>query len=56
MLSELHSLNLKSSSEQNNKNFVLHLIVARQLSSGWQPNYSTKKGRVDEHSMYSLSL
>jgi len=27
-----------------NTEFVLHLIVAPQLSSGWQHNYSTKQG------------
>ncbi len=40
--SEPHSLNLKLCSKQYNKNFVLHLIVAPQLSSGRQHNYSTK--------------
>ncbi len=45
MLSELHNLNLKLCSKQYNKNFVLHLIVAPQISSGWQHNYSTKQGR-----------
>jgi len=58
MLSELHSLNLKLCSKQYNKKFVLHLIVAPQLRSGWQHNYSTKQGRqagqANEHSMYSL--
>ncbi len=36
--------------------FVLHLIVAPQLSRGWQHNYSMKvrqAGRTDEQSMYS---
>jgi len=41
MLSELHSLNLKLCSKQYNKKFVLHPIVAPQLNSGWQHNYST---------------
>jgi len=57
VLSELHSLNLKLCSKQYNKKFVLHLIVAPQLSSGWQHNYSTKTrlaGRANEQSMYSL--
>ncbi len=57
MLSELHSLNLKLCSKQYNKKFVLHLIVAPQLSSGRQHNCSTKTrqaGRVNEQSMYSL--
>jgi hypothetical protein len=36
MLSGLHSLNLKLCSKQYNKKNVLHLIVASQLSSGWQ--------------------
>ncbi len=57
MLSELRSLNLKLCSEQQNKNFVLHLIVTPQQSSGWQHNYSTKTrqaGCTDEQSMYSL--
>ncbi len=56
MNSELHSLNLKLCSKQYNKNFVLYLIVAPQLSSGWQPSYLTKKrqaGRANEQSMYS---
>jgi len=56
MLSELHSLNLKSCSKQYNKK-NLHLIVAPQLSSGWQHNYSTKTrkaGWANEQSMYSL--
>jgi len=34
MLSELHSLNLNLSSKQYTKNFVLHIIVAPQLSIG----------------------
>jgi hypothetical protein len=38
----LHSLNLKLCSKQLNKNFVLYLMLAPQLSSGWQHNYSTK--------------
>ncbi len=44
-------------SKQYNKNFVLHLIVALQLRSGWWHNYSTKTrqaGRANEQSMYSL--
>jgi hypothetical protein len=35
----------------------LHLIVAPQLISGWQHNYSTKTrqvGQANEQSMYSL--
>jgi len=39
------------------KTFVLHLIVAPQLSSGWWHNYSTKTrqtGRANEQSIYSL--
>ena len=35
----------------------MHLIVAPQLSSGWQHNYSTKTwqaGWANEQSMYSL--
>jgi hypothetical protein len=35
-------LNLKLCSKQYNKNFVLPLIVAPQLRSCWQHNYSTK--------------
>jgi hypothetical protein len=57
MLSELHSLNLKLCSKQYNKKFVLHLIVAPHISSGWQHNYSTKTrqlGRANEQAMYSL--
>jgi hypothetical protein len=57
MLSGLHSFNLKLYSKQYNKKFVLHLIVAPQLSSGWRHNYSTKTrlaGRANEQSMYSL--
>jgi hypothetical protein len=57
MLSEFHSLNLKLCSKQYNKNFVLHLIVVQELSSGWQHNYSTKTseaGRANEQSMRSL--
>jgi hypothetical protein len=58
MLSELHSLNLKLYSKQYNKNFVLHLIVELQLSSGWRHNSSTKTrqaGHADEQSiMYSI--
>ncbi len=57
MLSELHSLNLKLFSKQYDKKFVLHLIVAPQLCSGWRHNYSTKTrqaGRANEQSMYSL--
>jgi hypothetical protein len=42
VLSELHSLNLKLCSKQYNNKFVLHLIVAPQLSNGWRHNYSTK--------------
>jgi hypothetical protein len=36
---------------------AFHLIVARQLSSGWRHNYSTKtrqSGWANEQSMYSL--
>jgi hypothetical protein len=57
MLSELHSLNLKLYNKQYNKKFVFHLIVAPQLSSGWQHNYPTKTrqaGCTDEQSMYSF--
>jgi hypothetical protein len=57
MLSELHRLNLKLCIKHDNKNFVLHLIVAPQLSSGWQNNYSTKTrqaGRANEQSLYYL--
>ncbi len=57
MLSELNSLNLKLCCKQYNKKFVLHLIVAPQLSRGWQRNYSTKTRKVglaNEQSMYSL--
>ncbi len=57
MLSELCSLNLKLYSKQNNKHFVLHLIVVPQLSSGCQHSYSTKPrqaGCTDDQSMYSL--
>jgi len=59
MLSELHSLNLKLCSKQHNKNIVLDLIVAPQLSSGQQHNYSTKTrqaGHADEQSMYVYGL
>jgi hypothetical protein len=37
MLSELHSLNIKLHSIGNStiKKFLLHLIVAPQLSNGW---------------------
>jgi len=37
--------------------FLLHLILAPQLSSGWQHNYLTKTwlaGCPNEQSMYSL--
>jgi len=57
MIFEPHSLNLKLCIEQYNKNFVLHLIVAPQLSSGCQYNYSTQTrytGCAIEQSMYSL--
>jgi hypothetical protein len=57
MLSKLHSLNLKLCSKQYNKKFVLHLIVAPQLSSGWRHNYSTKTrqaGQDNEQSVYFL--
>jgi hypothetical protein len=57
MLSALHSLNLKLYSKLYNKNFVLHLIMAPQISRGWQHNYSTKTtqvGHANEQSMYSL--
>jgi hypothetical protein len=56
MLSELHSLNLNLCSKQYNQIFVLHLIVAPQLSSGWRHNYSTKTkqvGLANEQSVYS---
>jgi hypothetical protein len=59
MLSELHSLNLKLSSKQYTKVFLLHLIVVSQLSSGWQHHYSTKRrqvGHANEQSMYSLIM
>jgi hypothetical protein len=57
MLSELHSLNLKLCSKQYNKNLFCNLIVAPQLSSGWQHNYSNKTRQVgwaNEQSMYYL--
>jgi hypothetical protein len=57
MVSELHSSNLKLFGKQYNKNFLLHLIVVPQLSSGWQHNYSTKSrlaDRANEPSMCSL--
>jgi hypothetical protein len=57
MLSELHSLNLKLHSKQYNRNFVLHLIVVPQLSSGWEHNYTAKTrqaGHANEQSMYFL--
>ncbi len=53
---ELHRMNLKLYSKEYNKNFVLHLIVAPQLSSGWWHDYSTKTrqaGHANEQSMYS---
>jgi hypothetical protein len=52
---ELHSLNLNLCSKQYNSKFVLHLIVAPQLSSGWGHNYSPKTrqaGQANEQSMY----
>jgi hypothetical protein len=55
MLSDLHSFKLKFCSKEHNKNFLKYLIVAPQLSSGWQHNYSTKTrlaGRANEQSMY----
>jgi hypothetical protein len=57
MLSKLHSLILNLCSNHYNKNFILHPIVAPQLSSGWRHNYSTKTrpaGSANEQSMYSL--
>ncbi len=57
MFSELYSVNLKLCSKQCNKNFVWYLIVAPQLSNGWQHNYSNKTrqaGHANEHSMYSV--
>jgi hypothetical protein len=53
MLSELHKLNLKLCSKWYNKINLLHLILAPQLSSDWQRNYSTKTkqaGRAIEQS------
>jgi hypothetical protein len=43
-------------SNQYYKIDLLHLIVAQQLSGGWQHNYSTKTrqaGHANEQSMYS---
>jgi hypothetical protein len=40
-----------------NKYFLLHLMVAPQLSSGWRHNYSTKTrpaGHAKEQPMHSL--
>jgi hypothetical protein len=57
MLSELYSLNLKLYSKQFNKNFLLHLIAAPQLSSSLRHNYSAKTrltGCTNEWSLYSL--
>jgi hypothetical protein len=57
MFSELHSLNLKLCSKQDNRYFVLHLIVAPQLSSGWRHICSTKTilvGSANEQSMNYL--
>jgi hypothetical protein len=42
MLSELLSLNLNLNSKRHKKVDLFHLIVAQQLSCGWQHNYSTK--------------
>jgi hypothetical protein len=42
MLSEHHNLNLKLCSKHYNEIDILHLILAPQLSGGWQHNYSTK--------------
>ncbi len=57
MLSELHNLNLKLCSKLHNKKFVLHLIVAPQLSSGRQNNYSThnKAGRLGQWAVFVFS-
>ncbi len=57
MLSELQSLNLKLCNIQYDKIFVLHLIVAPELSSGWWHNYSTKTrqaGSANVQPNYSL--
>ncbi len=56
MLSELYSLNLKLWSKEDNKNFVLHLIVVPQLSSGWEHNTQPKQGRwAGQWAVYVLS-
>jgi hypothetical protein len=47
MLSILHNLNLKLCSKQYHKIVLVHLIVAPQLCSGWQHNYSTKTRQAD---------
>jgi hypothetical protein len=52
MLSELHNFNLKLCSKS-----TIKLLVATQLSGGWQHNYFTKiwqTGHANDQSMYSL--
>ncbi len=56
MLSELHSLNLKLCSKQYNAQFVLHLIVAPQLTSGLRHNYSTKTRQAGQANEQSMSM
>jgi hypothetical protein len=54
---ELHNFNLKLYNKQYHKNISFHLIMAPQLSGGWQHNYSTKTrqvGRANEQSIFSL--
>jgi hypothetical protein len=55
VLFELHSLNLKLCS-QYNKKFILHLIVAPQLSSGLRHNYSTKTRQAGQANEQSMSM
>jgi hypothetical protein len=56
MLSELHNLNLKLCSKQYNKTFVLHLIVAPQLSSAvTQLLNQNKVGGLGQWTVYVFS-
>jgi hypothetical protein len=57
IFSALHDFSLKSCSKLHNKIDLLHLIVALQLSGGWQLNYSTKTRQVhhaNKHPIYHL--
>jgi hypothetical protein len=55
--SDLCNFNLKLGNKQYEKIGLMHMIVAPQISGGWQHNYSTKArqaGHAKEQSVYNI--